>query len=148
MLLLKEIYFHFFTGLIKNSLGPQPQISVARWPGLSVEIAMVKFQLNSEVRKLHFVLHINCFNTNLIHRSYDLKWLTDLVILGFQEYIAAQVANPTIWHSDLHNSKYNDQQLTSLDNIRLFCTSKFSIMWHRSTRQKSRITQKSFVSNQ
>ena len=54
------------------------------------------------------------FQTNLIHRSYDLEWLTDLVILGFQEYIAAQVANPTIWHSDLHNSKYNDQQLTSL----------------------------------
>ena len=41
MLLRKEIYFHFFTNLIKNLLGPQSQISIAQWPGLLVEITMV-----------------------------------------------------------------------------------------------------------
>ena len=41
MLLRKEIYFHSLTDLIKNSLGPQPEISVEQWPGLLVEIAMI-----------------------------------------------------------------------------------------------------------
>ena len=35
MLLRKEIHFHFFSNLIKNSLGPQPEISVAQRPGLN-----------------------------------------------------------------------------------------------------------------
>ena len=40
MLLREEIYFHFFTDLIKNSVDPQSEISVTRWPGLLVEIVM------------------------------------------------------------------------------------------------------------
>ena len=41
MLLRKEICFHFFTDLLKNSLGPQSEISVVRWSDLLVEIAMM-----------------------------------------------------------------------------------------------------------
>ena len=47
MLLCKEIYFHFLTDLIKNLLGPQPETSVARSPGLLVEMAMGMLQFFS-----------------------------------------------------------------------------------------------------